>query len=233
MKYFCENYKALAKNKLRKFQQLDEYYNVFQPKIEQLDQEFSLKGKWHTDFFKNKNPIVLELGCGKGEYSVGLAKKYPNKNFIGVDVKGARMWTGATEAIESSIDNVAFLRTRIEFVEQFFSSDEVDEIWITFPDPQIKKRRSRNRLTHPIFLNRYRSFLKKDGCVHLKTDSLFLHGYTLGVIEGENHILEETEHDIYGSLGAEKKNLEIKTYYERLFLAKAMPITYLRFRLTY
>ncbi len=223
----------MAKNKLRKFQQMADYTNVFQPTIEELQEKFPLKGKWRTQFFKNDNPIVLELGCGKGEYSLGLAQKYPNKNFVGIDVKGARMWTGATQALEESIYNVAFLRLRIEFIEQCFASDEVDEIWITFPDPQIKKRRSRSRLTHPIFLNRYRSFLKKEGCIHLKTDSMFLHGYTLGVVEGEKHFLEVTEHDIYGAIGFEKKNLEIKTYYERLFLAKEMPITYLRFRLNY
>ena len=144
----------------------------------------------------NKNPIVLELGCGKGEYSIGLAKKYPNKNFIGVDVKGARMWQGATQAIDQNLNNVCFIRARIEFIDRCFGANEVDEIWITFPDPQIKKKRTRNRLTHPIFLERYRNFLSDKGLIHLKTDSQFLHGFTLGIIDGCGHFLEDAEHDI-------------------------------------
>lgn len=206
------------------------YKNVFEPSMEQVMSEFELKGSWNKSFFKNENPIVLELGCGKGEYSVGLAKKYPNKNFIGVDVKGARMWHGSTQALEQGLENVGFLRTRIEFIEHCFGSDEIDEIWITFPDPQLKKRRAKNRLTHPIFLKRYQSFLKKSGVIHLKTDSQFLHGYTLGIIYGFNHILEDAEHDIYNAV-LKRENLEIKTHYEKMFLDKNMPITYLRFAL--
>jgi len=132
-----------------------EYHNVFQPTFDELKSNFPLKGNWKSTFFKNDNPLVVELGCGKGEYSVGLAQKYPQKNFLGIDVKGARMWQGATQAIDQKLDNVAFLRTRIEFIEWCFGSDEVDEIWITFPDPQIKKKRAKNRLTHPVFLERY------------------------------------------------------------------------------
>ena len=207
-----------------------EYPNVFQPTFEELKFGYKMKGQWKKDFFKNDNPLVVELGCGKGEYAVGLAQKYPNKNFLGVDVKGARMWKGSTDAIEGGVGNVAFLRTRIEFIEWCFDADEVDEIWITFPDPQIKKKRAKNRLTHPVFLKRYSRFLAKDGLIHLKTDSQFLHGYTLGIIEGHNHHLEDAEHDIYNAV-LQRENMEIKTHYEQLFLEKGMPITYLRFRL--
>jgi tRNA (guanine-N7-)-methyltransferase len=207
-----------------------EYHNVFQPTFDELKSNFPLKGNWKSTFFKNDNPLVVELGCGKGEYSVGLAQKYPQKNFLGIDVKGARMWQGATQAIDQKLDNVAFLRTRIEFIEWCFGSDEVDEIWITFPDPQIKKKRAKNRLTHPVFLERYSRILKKDGLIHLKTDSQFLHGYTLGIIEGNHHVLEDAEHDIYNAQ-LQRPDMSIKTHYENLFLDKDMPITYLRFRL--
>ncbi|MDA7794195.1 tRNA (guanosine(46)-N7)-methyltransferase TrmB [Flavobacteriales bacterium] len=220
----------MAKNKLRKFSQMAEYHNVFQPTFDELKSNFPLKGNWKSTFFKNDNPLVVELGCGKGEYSVGLAQKYPQKNFLGIDVKGARMWQGATQAIDQKLDNVAFLRTRIEFIEWCFGSDEVDEIWITFPDPQIKKKRAKNRLTHPVFLERYSKILKKDGLIHLKTDSQFLHGYTLGIIEGNHHVLEDAEHDIYNAQ-LQRPDMSIKTHYENLFLDKDMPITYLRFRL--
>ena len=206
------------------------YHNVFQPTFDELKSDFPLIGKWKSTFFKNDNPLVVELGCGKGEYSVGLAQKYPEKNFLGVDVKGARMWQGATDAIEQGLKNVVFLRTRIEFIEYCFNTDEVDEIWITFPDPQIKKKRAKNRLTHPVFLERYSKILKKDGLIHIKTDSQFLHGYTLGIVEGHNHILEDAEHDIYNAQ-LKRSDMEIKTHYEQLFLGKDMPITYLRFRL--
>ena len=180
--------------------------------------------------FNNSNPLVLELGCGKGEYSVGMAQKYPDKNFLGIDIKGARMWQGSTQALELKLNNVSFLRTRIEFLEYCFAKNEVDEIWITFPDPQLKKKRAKNRLTHPVFLKRYSHFLNKDGAIHLKTDSQFLHGYTLGIIEGHQHILEDAEHDIYNAQ-LQRTDLDIKTHYEKLFLKKDCPITYLRFKL--
>ncbi len=220
----------MAKNKLRKFSQIAEYPNVFQPTFEELKSGFSIQGKWRSEVFKNDNPLVVELGCGKGEYSLGLAKKYPEKNFLGIDVKGARMWKGASDANNEGISNVAFLRTRIEFIEYCFANSEVDEIWITFPDPQIKKKRAKNRLTHPVFLERYSNILKDKGLIHLKTDSQFLHGYTLCVIEGYQHHLEDAEHDIYNAV-LQRENMEIKTYYEQLFLEKNMSITYLRFRL--
>ena len=207
-----------------------EFSNVFQPTFEDLKSGFSIKGKWKSEVFKNDNPLVVELGCGKGEYSLGLSRKYPDKNFLGVDVKGARMWKGASDANNEGISNVAFLRTRIEFIEYCFAKSEIDEIWITFPDPQIKKKRAKNRLTHPVFLERYSNILQENGLIHLKTDSQFLHGYTLGIIEGHQHHLEDAEHDIYNAV-LKRENMEIKTHYEKLFLAKNMPISYLRFRL--
>ena len=207
-----------------------EFSNVFQPTFEDLKSGFSIKGKWKSAVFKNDNPLVVELGCGKGEYSLGLSRKYPDKNFLGVDVKGARIWKGASDANNEGISNVAFLRTRIEFIEYCFAKSEIDEIWITFPDPQIKKKRAKNRLTHPVFLERYSNILQDNGLIHLKTDSQFLHGYTLGIIEGHQHHLEDAEHDIYNAV-LKRENMEIKTHYEKLFLAKNMPISYLRFRL--
>ena len=197
-----------------------------------MKEGFMMKGKWKKEFFKNDNPLVLELGCGKGEYSVGLAKKYPNKNFLGIDIKGSRMWTGATQAKEESLANVGFLRLRIEFIELAFSKGEVDEIWITFPDPQLKKRRAKKRLTHPLFLNRYNHLLKKEGVIHLKTDSQFLHGYTLGIVHGEGHFLEDAEHDLYNAK-LQREHMEIRTHYEQIYLDKGMPITYCRFKLNY
>tara|TARA_Y100000589_G_scaffold314214_1_gene336437 strand:- start:4559 stop:5194 length:636 start_codon:yes stop_codon:yes gene_type:complete len=207
-----------------------EFSNVFQPTFEDLKTGFSIKGKWKSDIFKNNYPLVLELGCGKGEYSLGLARKYPNKNFLGIDVKGSRMWKGASDALNERISNVAFLRTRIEFIEYCFVENEVDEIWITFPDPQIKKKRAKNRLTHPKFLQLYSNIIKDNGLIHLKTDSQFLHGYTLGIIEGHQYFLEDAEHDIYNAV-LKRENMDIKTHYEKLFLEKNMPISYLRFRL--
>ncbi len=206
------------------------FSHVEQPDLELLENGYPLKGNWNKHFFKNQNPIVLELGCGMGEYSVGLAEKFPNKNFLGVDIKGARMWQGATAALKKNLDNVGFLRIRIDWIEKCFAKNEVDEIWITFPDPQLKKRRSRKRLTHPIFLNRYANVLKKNAPIHLKTDSQFLHGFTLGIIAGEKHVLEDSSHDLYNSPSI-REHMEIKTHYEKIYLEKEMPITYLRFRL--
>ena len=209
--------------------------NVFQPTRAEALEGFNLKGKWRSDVFKNDNPIVLELGCGKGEYSVGLAKAFPAKNFIGIDIKGARFWFGAKESIEKNLTNVAFLRTQIELVDQFFETDEVDEIWITFPDPQIKYRRTKHRMTHPEFLERYKKILKKDGIMHLKTDSEFLHGYTLGLLQGLGHQILFANHDIYGAQEFDPETpllREIKTYYEELFESKGKTITYIKFKIT-
>ena len=160
-----------SKNKLKRFNENDTFHNVFQPKREELvDAEYPLKGQWNEQFFKNKNPLVLELGCGKGEYTVGLAERYPNKNFIGIDIKGARFWRGAKTAIENELPNVAFIRAQIELVENLFATNEIDEIWITFPDPQIKYKRTKHRMTNDLFLKRYKNILNDAGIVHLKTD---------------------------------------------------------------
>jgi len=220
----------LAKNKLKKFAQTQDYPHVHQPDLKVMEQGYSMKGNWRNNFFKNENPLVLELGCGMGEYSVGLAEKFPEKNFLGVDIKGARIWQGATDALAKGLSNVGFLRIRIDWIETCFAQEEVDEIWITFPDPQLKKRRGTKRLTHPDFLKRYNNILKKDGIIHLKTDSQFLHGFTLGIITGQNHILEDSTHDLYAS-PVEREHMEIKTHYEQIYLNKGLPITYLRFRL--
>ena len=224
----------MGKNKLARFAENKTLPNVFQPTREEALHNFHLKGKWRSEVFKNQNPIVLELGCGKGEYSVGLAKAFPEKNFIGIDIKGARFWFGAKEAIENNLNNAAFLRTQIELVDCFFDHDEVDEIWITFPDPQIKYRRTKHRMTHPDFLERYKKILKKDGIMHLKTDSEFLHGYTLGLLQGAGHEIISAHHDIYGAPEYEPGTpllREIKTYYEGLFSAKGKTITYIKFRI--
>jgi len=208
--------------------------NVFQPTREEAINGYYLKGKWRSEVFKNDNPVVLELGCGKGEYSVGLAKAFPDKNFIGVDIKGARFWFGAKEAVEKNLSNVAFLRTQIELIDGFFDKDEVDEIWITFPDPQIKYRRTKHRMTHPEFLDRYKKILKPDGIMHLKTDSEFLHGYTLGLLQGLGHEISSAHHDIYGAPEYDPETpllREIKTYYEGLFSAKGKTITYIKFKI--
>ena len=224
----------MGKNKLARFAENKTLPNVFQPTREEALNNYPLKGKWRSEVFKNHNPIVLELGCGKGEYSVGLAKSFPDKNFIGIDIKGARFWFGAKEAVEKKLNNVAFLRTQIELVDCFFDHDEVDEIWITFPDPQIKYRRTKHRMTHPDFLERYKKILKKDGIVHLKTDSEFLHGYTLGLLQGQDHEIISAHHDIYGAPEYEPGTpllREIKTYYEGLFSAKGKTITYIKFKI--
>ena len=170
-----------SKNKLRRFKENETFSNVFQPSREELvESNFNLKGNWQKEVFKNNNPLVLELGCGKGEYSVALAQKYPDKNFVGIDIKGARFWRGAKTAIEEKIPNVAFLRTQIELIDHAFAENEVDEIWITFPDPQIKYKRTKHRMTNATFLERYKQILKPEGVVNLKTDSEVMHGYTLG-----------------------------------------------------
>lgn len=224
----------MGKNKLARFAENKTLPNVFQPTREQALEGFHLKGKWRHEVFRNENPIVLELGCGKGEYTVGLAKAFPEKNFIGVDIKGARFWFGAKQALTEQLHNAAFLRTQIELIDCFFAKHEVDEIWITFPDPQIKYRRTKHRLTHPDFLQRYQKILKPDGIIHLKTDSEFLHGYTLGYLQGAGHSIISAHHDIYGAPEYEPGTpllREIQTYYEGLFSAKGKTITYIKFQL--
>lgn len=221
-----------SKNKLKRFRENETFHNVIQPTREALvDANFSLKGKWCSSFFKNNNPLVLELGCGKGEYTVGLAKRYPNKNFIGIDIKGARFWRGAKTAIEDQMPNVAFIRTQIELIEFIFAENEVDEIWITFPDPQIKYKRTKHRLTNAAFLQRYKNILNNTGVVHLKTDSEFMHGYTLGLLHGLGHKVEYANHDVYRQEGSPEEVTEIQTYYEETYLAKDKAITYIRFKI--
>ena len=221
-----------SKNKLKRFRENETFHNVIQPTREALvDANFSLKGKWCSSFFKNNNPLVLELGCGKGEYTVGLAKRYPNKNFIGIDIKGARFWRGAKTAIEDQMPNVAFIRTQIELIEFIFAENEVDEIWITFPDPQIKYKRTKHRLTNAEFLQRYKNVLNNTGVVHLKTDSEFMHGYTLGLLHGLGHEVEYANHDVYRKEGSQEEVTEIQTYYEETYLAKDKAITYIRFKI--
>ncbi|MDA8591588.1 tRNA (guanosine(46)-N7)-methyltransferase TrmB [Flavobacteriaceae bacterium] len=221
-----------SKNKLKRFRENETFRNVIQPTREELvNAEFSLKGKWCSSFFKNNNPLVLELGCGKGEYTVGLAKRNPNKNFIGIDIKGARFWRGAKTAIENQMPNVAFIRTQIELVEFIFAENEVDEIWITFPDPQIKYKRTKHRLTNATFLQRYKNVLNNTGVVHLKTDSEFMHGYTLGLLHGLGCEVEYANHDVYRQEGSPKEVTEIQTYYEETYLAKDKAITYIRFKI--
>ena len=221
----------MAKNKLKKFAEFASLRNTVEPTRDILTSgAFELKGNWNKDFFKNDKPIVLELGCGKGEYSVGMAERFPDKNFIGVDIKGSRMWTGAKAAVDKDMDNVGFLRTQIELIESCFDENEVSEIWVTFPDPQIKYKRGHKRLTGTRMLNRYRNILKKDGLIHLKTDSAFLHGYTLGLIHGEGHKIIDSTHDLYTTRQGDDL-LSIRTHYESIYLKQGYPITYICFQL--
>lgn len=221
----------MSKNKLKKFEETRQFDRVFQPEFNEVFQkDYYLKGKWNKEVFKNNNPIILELGCGKGEYTVGLAKEYKDKNFIGVDIKGARIWKGARESNEQNILNSGFLRTRIEFIDSFFEKNEVDEIWLTFPDPQAKKRRRKKRLSGPRFLNLYQRFLKNGGIIHLKTDSRLLFDYTIQIIHYNQLELLYSSQDLYSS-GLDDKILDIKTFYEKQYLEQGIPINYLKFRL--
>ena len=220
-----------GKDKLRKFRENETFENLLQPTTAEVFQkDHPMKGNWGEKMFGNNNPIILELGCGKGEYTIALAEKFPQNNYIGVDIKGARLWKGAKYATEKSLKNVAFLRTRIEFIDSIFAQGEVSEIWLTFSDPQPNK--PRKRLSSPLFLERYSHILQEDGIIHLKTDSQLLHEYTLETIESENHILLEANNDIYGTNRAENDDiLSVKTFYEKQFLAKGMAITYAKWRL--
>ncbi len=221
-----------SKNKQIRFRENELFNNVFQPSREEFVSDlFPLKGKWNSDFFKNNNPIVLELGCGKGEYSVGLAQNFPDKNFIGIDIKGARFWRGAKTAVQDGLSNVAFVRTQIELIEHVFAANEVDEIWITFPDPQIKYKRTKHRMTNSEFLQLYKKILKKDAILNLKTDSEFMHGYTLGLLHGEGHEVLYANHNIYKNEGAPDEVTSIQTFYENQYLQINKAITFIRFKL--
>lgn len=219
-----------SKNKLKRFIQNESFSNVIQPKRQELlSKNFNYKGNWNSLYFKNNNPIIIELGCGRGEYTVNLAKLNPDKNYIGIDIKGARFWRGAKTSIDEKLDNVVFLRTQIELINLVFGKDEVDEIWLTFPDPQIKYQRTKHRLTNPFFINLYKKILKNKGIVHLKTDSEFLHGYTLGILKSFSINLIFSNHDIYKNNNAPDEVINIKTHYEKLFLESNKNISYLSF----
>jgi len=219
----------MTKNKLQKFAEMAQFPNVFQPDLnENINQDFYLKGKWNSDVFKNNNPIVLEVGCGKGEYSVGLGKNFKNKNFIGIDIKGSRMWLGAKTAYEQNFTNIAFLRTKIDLIKRFFADNEVSEIWIPFPDPQPKK--VNKRLTSNFFLTLYQNFTVNDAIIHLKTDSILLHQYTLDLLNTNNITPIQIISDVYSS-NLENELTTIQTYYEKKFLIDNKKITYVSFRL--
>ena len=221
-----------SKNKLKRFQENETFKNVIQPTRDEVLNNFSHKGKWHS-FFGNNNPLIVELGCGKGEYTVALARQNPDKNYIGIDIKGARFWRGAKTAIEENLPNVAFVRTQIELVDYIFAANEISEIWITFPDPQIKYQRTKHRMTNTTFLKRYFNVLKEDGIINLKTDSEFMHGYTLGLLHGEGHEVLYANHNVYHNSGAPKEVTEIQTFYENQYLAVDKAITYIKFGLNY
>ena len=221
----------MGKNKLSRFRELENLERVFQPPFEEVfRKDYHLKGKWCTEVFGNDYALVLELGCGKGEYTIGLAEADPLRNYMGVDIKGARIWKGARTASDQEIPNVAFLRTRIEFIESFFGHGEVQEIWITFPDPQEKKRRQKKRLTGALFLNRYRKFLVDQGTVHLKTDNLPLYQYTLELARFNQLQIDRFTEDLYRESWNDATSA-IQTYYESRFLAEGSKINYLQFRL--
>ncbi len=221
----------MAKNKLAKFAEMEGFPHVFQLSSNEIlaGSGFEHKGKWHREVFKNDHPIVLELGCGKGEYTVGLAALYPQKNFIGVDIKGARMWTGAKASLEKGMQNVAFIRTNIEMIHHFFEQDEVDEIWLTFPDPQMKK--TTKRLTATNFMKIYQQFVKENGIIHLKTDSNFMFTYTKEMIENNDYQIDTITDDLYATV-KDDPILGIKTFYEQQWLDRGLSIKYIRFYLS-
>jgi len=224
----------MGKDKLRRFAENLTFACFVQPPFEEIfHRDHPLKGRWATDFFHNDRPIVLELGCGKGEYTVAMAERFPDKNFIGIDIKGARMWRGAKTVTERGIRNAAFLRTRIEFIDSFFAAAEVSEIWITFPDPQLKTRRANKRLTSPLFLSSYAKFLDTNGLIHLKTDSQHLFAYTQAVIRHCSLDCLAAERDIYGTGYVSGDDLlgSVHTAYEEMFLQRGLPITYTCFKL--
>lgn len=220
-----------SKNKLQRFAENETFSNLFQVGYEQLQLgPFPMKGQWNKDFFKNENPIVLELGCGKGEYTIGLARYYSEKNFIGMDIKGARLWRGLKNAAEEELTNVAFVRSRIEMINYFFGKNEISEVWITFPDPQPRKARQHKRLTSPRFLNHYAELLKPGGLIHLKTDSELLYYYTLEIIDSGGHNLHYATEDLYATI-EEMDVKRIRTFYEQMWLAQGLSIKYIVFSL--
>ena len=222
----------MGKDKLQRWAAMEDFPNVIQPELKQvINTDHPLKGKWCKEYFRNENSIVLELGCGRGEYTVGMAKHFPETNFIGIDIKGARLWRGAKSALQENLNNVAFLRTRIEFIKSFFAPGEVDEIWLTFPDPQLKRRRKNKRLTNASFLNSYMEFLKPNGLIHLKTDSHELFHYTFDLLKNNEVVILLSTDNLYDG-NREDEILSIRTYYEEKFLEKGIDITYLKFILS-
>ena len=221
----------MPKKKLQHFAEINTFENVFQhSQQEEHLPDFHLKGKWNKEYFKNENPVVLELGCGKGEYTIGLAQKHPHKNFIGIDLKGNRIWKGAKTAIENKMANVAFLRIRIENIETVIDKNEISEIWVTFPDPQPQKTRERKRLTSPRFLDHYKNVLIPGGIIHLKTDNYAFYEYTIGVIKENYFDVVKSTSDLYAKQdGGEASS--IKTFYEKKFLEKGSKICYLKLKL--
>jgi tRNA (guanine-N7-)-methyltransferase len=221
-----------SKNKLKRFRENDTFANVIQPSREELLNGSPLKGNWNN-YFGNSNPIVLELGCGKGEYTIDLARKNQQVNYIGIDLKGARFWRGAKTALEENLTNVTFIRTQIELIDLLFNENEVTEIWITFPDPQIKYTRTKHRLTNTEFLKKYYHVLIPNGIVNLKTDSEFMHGYTLGLLHGAGHKVLYAHHDIYKNPHTPTEVTDTQTFYESQYLEKGKPITYIKFIIRY
>lgn len=232
----------MGKNKLAKFRALETFSNTFQnfeinsknwekAKLLNLGKTVVLKGKWNQEYFKNDHPIILELACGKGEYTIAMAERFPDKNFIGVDIKGNRIWSGAKKALEQNKTNIAFLRSRIELIDCFFDTDEISEIWITFPDPFVSDRRRRRRLTYTRFLNLYNKFLKENAPIHLKTDSRLLYEYTMEMIEENNCVLLQSIPNVYTSTKAESLLTEVQTTYEKMHLADKRIIKYIQFSL--
>lgn len=222
----------MAKKKLAHFAENLTFKHLYQfPKLEHA-QGFPLKGKWRNLFFQNGNPLTLELGCGKGEYAVSLAAQYPDRNFIGVDIKGARLWKGCRMTQDLGLKNIAFIRTRIEFIEYFFDVEEVNEIWLTFPDPQPQSNRIQKRLTSPEFIERYRKIISPGGIIHLKTDSEALYRYTLGIIRDLNHSLLYSSEDVYRTEEQHPATV-INTFYEEIYRQEGIPIKYAEFTLNY
>ena len=224
----------MGKGKLAKFADMASYPHVVEVPFPEEGTDFHLRGKWGTDFFKNNHPIVLELGCGRGEYTIGLGRLFPDKNFIGIDIKGARMWTGATESLKTNMTNVGFLRTHIEFIDHFFAPTEVSELWLTFSDPQMKK--ATKRLTSTFFLERFRRFLADNGTIHVKTDSNFLFTYTKLLVEKNNLPIDFSTDDLYRTLSHTEnpemqRILGIQTYYEQQWISRGITIKYIKFHL--